>query len=118
VVVRVAEHVRSEELSFEEGEFLVRLARRAVEYRFERGKKMEPSPETPERLRRPGTAFVTITVYHTYEHRELRGCVGYVNPVKSLVETVIDVALEAAFRDPRRPMVLQRISPCFDRIRL
>ena len=95
--------VRPEELSFEEGVFLVRLARRAVEYWFEKGEKLRPPPDTPERLRRPGAAFVTITVYHTYEHRELRGCIGYVYPVKSLVETVIDVALEAAFRDPRFP---------------
>ena len=33
--------------------------------------------------------------------RELRGCIGYVKPVKPLVETVIDVAVQAAFRDPR-----------------
>ncbi len=97
------EQVRPEELSFEEGVFLVKLARRAVEYYFETGRKMQPPPNTPEKLKRPGAAFVTITVYHTYEHRELRGCIGYVYPVKSLVETVIDVALEAAFSDPRFP---------------
>ncbi len=99
----MSEQVRPEELSFEEGAFLVKLARRAVEYWFEHGKKMEPPADIPEKLRRPGAAFVTIMVYHTYEHRELRGCIGYVYPVKSLVETVIDVALEAAFRDPRFP---------------
>ncbi len=97
------EQVRPEELSFEEGVFLVRLARRAVEYYFETGEKLQPPPETPERLWRPGAAFVTIETFHSYEVRELRGCIGYVEAVKPLVEAVIDVALQAAFEDPRFP---------------
>ena len=97
------EQVRPEELSFEEGEFLVRVARRAVEYYFETGRVMEPPSDTPSRLRRPGAAFVTIQVYKSYDVRELRGCIGYVKPVKPLVEAVIDVALQAAFEDPRFP---------------
>jgi AmmeMemoRadiSam system protein A len=105
------EQVRPEELSFEEGAFLVRLARRAVETWFRERRKVRPPAETPPRLLRPGAAFVTITVYHTYEHRELRGCIGYVQPVKSLVETVIDVALEAAFNDPRFPPMEERELP-------
>jgi len=95
--------VHPDEVSFEEGAFLVRLARRSVEYYFETGRLMEPPAETPPRLRRPGAAFVTIMTYHSYEHRELRGCIGHVMPVKSLVESVIEVAVEAAFRDPRFP---------------
>ncbi len=97
------EQVRPEELAFEEGVFLVRLARRAVEYYFETGRILEPPPDTPPRLRRPGAAFVTIQVYHSYDVRELRGCIGYVKPVKPLAEAVIDVALQAAFEDPRFP---------------
>ncbi|AEM38944.1 AMMECR1 domain protein [Pyrolobus fumarii 1A] len=97
------EQVRPEELRFEEGAFLVRLARRAVEYYFETGKKLEPPEDTPERLWRPGAAFVTIQVFRSYEVRELRGCIGYVEAVKPLVEAVIDVALQSAFEDPRFP---------------
>ncbi|MET1101923.1 MAG: AmmeMemoRadiSam system protein A [Pyrodictiaceae archaeon] len=99
----MSDQIRPEELSDEEGVFLVRLARRAVEHYFEKGEKLSPPPETPSRLMRAGAAFVTITTYYTYEHRELRGCIGYIYPLKSLAETVIDVALEAAFRDPRFP---------------
>ncbi len=98
-----AEQVRPEELSFEEGEFLVRLARRSVEYYFENRRLMEPPPDTPPRLRRPGAAFVTIMTYYDYERRELRGCIGHVVAIKPLVESVIEVAVEAAFRDPRFP---------------
>ena len=95
--------VRPEELSFEEGEFLVRVARRAVEYYFEHGRVMPPPEDTPPRLRRKGAAFVTIETFKSYEVRELRGCIGYVEPVKPLVEAVIEVALQAAFQDPRFP---------------
>jgi uncharacterized protein (TIGR00296 family) len=101
----LAEQVRPEELTFEEGRFLVKLARRSVEYYFEHGRRMPLSEagEVPEKLKRPGAAFVTITTYYGPEARELRGCIGYVFPVKSLVETVIDVAVEAAVNDPRFP---------------
>ncbi|ABM80262.1 AmmeMemoRadiSam system protein A [Hyperthermus butylicus] len=97
------EQVRPDELTFEEGAYLVRLARRSVEYYFEHGKRMPIPSDAPEGLLRPGAAFVTITTYYGPEARELRGCIGYVYPVKSLVETVIDVAVEAAFNDPRFP---------------
>jgi len=97
------EIVRPEELSFEEGEFLVRLARRAVEYYFEHGEVMPVPDDTPPRLLRKGAAFVTIETFYSYEVRELRGCIGYVEPVKPLAEAVIDVALQAAFHDPRFP---------------
>ena len=99
----MVEQVRPEELSQEEGEFLVRLARRSVEAYLTKGERIKPPSDTPERLRRLGAAFVTITTYYGPESRELRGCIGYIFPVKSLVETVIDVAIEAAVNDPRFP---------------
>nr|MDK2851343.1 uncharacterized protein [Candidatus Cloacimonadota bacterium] len=34
---------------------------------------------------------------------ELRGCIGYILPYKSILESVHDMALAAAFRDPRFP---------------
>ncbi|BES82668.1 AmmeMemoRadiSam system protein A [Pyrodictium abyssi] len=99
----MAGQIRPEELSFEEGAYLVRLARRSVEHHLRHGGKMPVPSDAPPRLMRPGAAFVTITTYYGPESRELRGCIGYVQPVKSLVETVIDVAVEAAFNDPRFP---------------
>ena len=103
----MSEQVRPEELSFEEGEFLVKLARRSVEAYLTRGERIKPPENTPDRLRRLGAAFVTITTYYGPESRELRGCIGYIFPVKSLVETVIDVAIEAAVNDPRFPPMNQ-----------
>ena len=110
----MAERVRPEELSFEEGAFLVRLARRAVEYYFEHRRVMPVPEDTPPRLLRPGAAFVTIETFHSYDVRELRGCIGYIEAVKPLAEAVIDVALQAAFEDPRfpplRPEELSRVT--------
>jgi len=100
---QLGEPVDPEELTDEEGVELVRIARRAVEYWFEEGRRLEAPRGLPERLYRPGAAFVTIETYYSPDRRELRGCIGYVEPIKPLVETVIDVALEAAFRDPRFP---------------
>ena len=95
--------VDPEELTAEEGETLVRLARRSVEYYFERGEIM-PVPEgLPPRLYRPGMVFVTIETYLGDDKRELRGCIGVTMPVDSLAKAVIEVALESAFRDPRFP---------------
>ena len=97
----MTEQVKPEELSFEEGAYLVRLARRTVEHYLKRGEKPPIPNNIGEKLRRPGAAFVTIETYYAPERRELRGCIGYIAPVKPLVETVMDVALEAAFSDPR-----------------
>jgi len=41
-------------------------------------------------------AFVTIHL-----NGNLRGCIGYIEPVASIEETIKDMAISAAFRDPR-----------------
>ena len=105
------EQVKPGELSFEEGVYLVRLARRSVEYYFKHSKLMPVPEDVPPRLKRPGAAFVTITTFYDYEHRELRGCIGHVVAVKPLVESVIEVAVEAAFNDPRFPPMREEELP-------
>lgn len=47
-------------------------------------------------LLRPSGAFVTIHV-----DEQLRGCIGYVEPVFPLVEVVVEVAVKAATQDYR-----------------
>ncbi|HEY9758026.1 MAG TPA: AmmeMemoRadiSam system protein B [Oculatellaceae cyanobacterium] len=54
----------------------------------------------------PGGAFVTLYKKNSgisvkSEHKELRGCIGYIWPIKSLAQAVIDNAVGAASRDPR-----------------
>jgi uncharacterized protein (TIGR00296 family) len=96
------EPVRPEELSDEEGAILVRLARRAVESYLEEGNVIEPPGDLPERLWRPGAAFVTIESVEGGK-RELRGCIGFPYPIKPLYKAVAEAAVEAAFNDPRFP---------------
>ena len=95
--------IHPSEVTLEEGGFLVRLARRAVEEFLETGRRIKAPGDTPGKLRRPGAAFVTIETFIDEDSRELRGCIGYIEPIKPLVETVIDVAIEAAVHDPRFP---------------
>ena len=97
------DYVDPEELSDEEGVFLVKIARKSVEYWFDNKKLMPLPADVPEKLLKRGAAFVTIETYYGPDDRELRGCIGFIEPVKPLVEVVRDVALEAAFKDPRFP---------------
>lgn len=95
--------IHPSELVFEEGAFLVKLARRAVEEYLKNKHKIKPPTNTPKKMFRRGMSFTTIEVYHSYDHRSLRGCIGYLQPVMSLVESVIDSAIQAAVGDPRFP---------------
>lgn len=59
------------------------------------GHKLELSP-TSERLLEPHGAFTTLHL-----GGKLRGCVGYIYPVKPLWRTIADTAAAAAFNDTR-----------------
>jgi uncharacterized protein (TIGR00296 family) len=86
-------------LTLEEGEFLVKLARRTIETYLRSGRK-PPVPKVGERLREKRGVFVTLT-----KNGELRGCIGYPLPNFPLVEAVMDSAISSAVDDPRFPPV-------------
>jgi len=52
----------------------------------------------PPILRELRGAFVTL-----HKHGQLRGCIGLIEAIKPLAETVQEMAMAAAFRDPRFP---------------
>jgi len=83
-------------LSKEEGEFLVREARRVIEKKFGRMNAIEE--KVPELFFEKRGVFVTL-----YKNKELRGCIGYPYPVLPLIEAVRKAAVAAAFQDPRFP---------------
>jgi uncharacterized protein (TIGR00296 family) len=88
------------ELTQKDGEFLVHLARRAVEDHL-KTRKIVPVPEdTAEKLRQHCGAFVTINSVKNRE-KELRGCIGYPYPTDPLAQAVIRSAISAATEDPR-----------------
>lgn len=88
--------VESFMLSEEEGKFLVKLAKEAIETFIKDRRKMEVPTDTPDTLKEEMGVFVTLN-----KDGLLRGCIGYPEPIMPLVNAVIDVAISAAVNDPR-----------------
>jgi len=93
-----------ERLTLEEGSLLVKISRRAVQEFLTYARRVDVPSDIPEKLKNPRGVFVTIEeVYEeggVVKHR-LRGCIGYPEPVKPLIEATIDSAIAAATQDPR-----------------
>ena len=98
-------------LTPEEQKILLRLARQALEcgVRSEPLPPLDPSILTP-RLMEEGASFITLTI-----GRELRGCIGALEPYQPLAEDVREHAVAAALEDPRFPPVRE---PELSRIRI
>lgn len=93
-------------LSLKQGEYLVRLARRAVENYFVTGSELPVPDDAPLELMEKRGVFTTIYRIGSGEAsigiaKELRGCIGFPLPVKPLLKATIESALSAAFEDPR-----------------
>lgn len=94
-------------LTDREGEFLVKLARRAVEVYLAEGRFLEPPKEVSRSLCEKRGVFVTLNRVEG-EGRELRGCIGFPYPIYPLVEATVKAAVESAVGDPRFPPVTLR----------
>jgi uncharacterized protein (TIGR00296 family) len=88
------------QLTQQEGETLVHLARETVKQYLTTRKRPAIPKDTSEKLKQPYGVFVTINSLHHGE-KELRGCIGYPYPTEPLVQAVIDSAVSAATQDPR-----------------
>ena len=92
------------EYSPEERSLLLQLAHESIERAF--------SQESPEvgvpsgHLAEPRGAFTTL-----YVDGQLRGCVGFVFPLASLYQTIVETARAAAFEDSRFPPLTQEELP-------
>lgn len=86
-------------LSLDEGTYLVRLARRAIETNLLSGEVVE-AEEVPDKLRQLCGVFVTLNKFKG-SIRSLRGCIGLPYPTKPLVDAVVDAAISSATNDPR-----------------
>ena len=84
-------------LTLDEGKTAVRLAREALTRYVEEKKILDP-----ERLQsvfdEKRGVFVTL-----HEDGDLRGCIGYPQPVMALGRAIVDSAINAGTRDPRFP---------------
>jgi hypothetical protein len=92
------------QLSQNEGSFLVKLARKAVEEYLKTGRHAKIPMGVSEELLKPCGVFVTINKLEG-DHKALRGCIGFPYPTTPLVEAVVESAISAATQDPRFPPV-------------
>ena len=85
--------------------FLLSLARKAIKHYLEKGETIKT--ETDDKiLQEKRGAFVTLKV-----NGQLRGCIGYPLPYRSLIETIIEAAIAAATQDFRfQPLSLEELS--------
>ncbi len=85
-------------LTADQRRMLLELARRAITAQFEPDTTVPACPD--EALLEKRGAFVTLHIDQT-----LRGCIGRIEAVEPLWHIVADMAVAAAFRDPRfRPL--------------
>lgn len=83
------------ELSEAEERELIAIARESIANALA-GRSFPGNRVRGKGLREPRGAFVTLK-----QRGVLRGCIGYIHPVKPLFETVADAARSAALDDPR-----------------
>lgn len=86
--------------SDEDGRLAVRAARTVVESHVRNEKT--PALDLPSNFKNKSGVFVTLT---TYPDGDLRGCIGYPEPLLPLEDALRDSAVSACSRDPRFPPV-------------
>jgi uncharacterized protein len=86
-------------LTEEEGKAAVKLARRALTEFTEKRSRIKPEG-LPEVFDEKQGVFVTL-----HEDGDLRGCIGYPQPVMPLGNAIVDSAINAGTGDPRFPSV-------------
>jgi len=82
-------------LSKQEGKELILLARQSIDASFSKT-NLKVTDNTKRKFGQKQGVFVTLTI-----DGELRGCIGYPEPVLPLYSAVIEAAQAAAFSDPR-----------------
>ena len=91
------------------GQYLVELAHKAIKHYIETKEKMEIPDDYPIELDEKLGVFVTLN-----KNNALRGCIGYAEPIESAIQATIDVAIAAAFNDPRFSAVTKDEYPILD----
>ncbi len=80
-----------------DGQLLIKLARDAISSILIK-RRVDVSEDIKKKFSEKSGVFVTL-----YKGDELRGCIGYVEPIFPLWQAVTKAALAAAFEDPRFP---------------
>ena len=85
-------------LSKKDGDYLIKIAKKAINEYVTNNIKIDVPADCPEYLKEKLGVFVTLN-----ENKNLRGCIGYPEPIEPLINAVIDVSISAATADPRFP---------------
>jgi uncharacterized protein len=85
-----------EELTSEQKIKLLKLARKTIQEILNSKTQPDNDVFTDNIFKIKCGAFVTLHI-----RGNLRGCIGYIEGVKNIPETIIDMAKASAFRDPR-----------------
>lgn len=86
-------------ISLEEGKFFVSYARKVVENSFkDKPEEIKIDEKILKKFSDKSGVFVTI---ERYPSRELRGCIGFPEPIFPLIKGLKKAALYAAYEDPR-----------------
>src|SRR5688500_13371019 len=84
-------------LTDDEGRALLEIARESLTERLNAGLRKNGAPRAfVGKLAEPRGVFVTLT-----KRGDLRGCTGYVEPIKPLGDAVADLAISSALHDSR-----------------
>lgn len=89
-------------LDLEEGKKAVKFARKAISTFLKEGERPDFSGEVSGEFEENRGVFVTIN-----KNGNLRGCIGRPLPDQSLIEGIVDSAINAATGDPRFPSLDQ-----------
>ena len=76
-------------------QYLLNVARRSIETAVNKLPERDVT-EYPPSLNTKSGAFVTLRI-----DNELRGCIGHIEAHKPLIETIREVAVKSALKDPR-----------------
>ncbi|MCQ2964982.1 MAG: TIGR00296 family protein [archaeon] len=87
-------------LTQEDGDYLLKIAKEAIETFVKTNRKIEIPSDCPNYMKEDLGVFVTLN-----KNQNLRGCIGYPEPIMPLINAIIDSAISAAVRDPRFPQV-------------
>ena len=97
----------NDELSHEQQQQLLKIARQSIEYGCEHGARLQADHLLyyPASLTNIGCCFVTLTAPQAKGAYELRGCIGSLTASQPLLKDVVEHAYAAAFQDSRFPPV-------------
>ena len=88
------------QLTQEEGEYIVKLARKAAETYLKKREILKVPNDAPPKFKERCGVFVTISSVKGKRH-QLRGCIGFPHPTTPLAQAVVESAVSSASQDPR-----------------